>query len=44
MDSLDTHLGHDKLTLEGFTLTFASPYAQNKWNLWDKKKQAFKDQ
>jgi hypothetical protein len=23
----------DKLTLEGFTLTFASPYTQNKWNL-----------
>jgi len=42
MDSLDTHLGHDKLTLEGFTLTFASPYTQNKWNLWDKKNRHLK--
>lgn len=33
MDSLNSHLGKDKLALEGFSLTFASPDTQDEWNL-----------
>jgi hypothetical protein len=30
---LDAHLGEDKLTLEGFSLTLASPDTQDEWDL-----------
>jgi len=33
LDSRDTHLGKNKLTLEGFSLSFASPNTQNERNL-----------
>ena len=32
-DSRDSHLGKYKLTLEGFSLSFASPQTQNQRNL-----------
>lgn len=33
MDSLDAHLGENKLTLEWFSLPFASPNTQDEGNL-----------
>lgn len=37
-DILDSHLGKDELTLERFTLTFASPNTQDQGNLLKKEK------